>query len=139
MKTLRYILDTNVISECMKDSPAPAVEAWMAQHEEVVALSTLTLAEMAFGVETLPMGKRRFTLERELRFVQEDYAERIIAFDENAAWEWARYVAEAEAAGFSPPLMDSLIAATARAWGLKVATRNQSDFPLVDTVNPFES
>ena len=101
MKTLRYILDTNVISECMKDVPAPAVEAWMARHEDTVALSTVTLAEMAFGVESLPMGKRRFALERELRFVQEDYAERIIAFDENAAWEWARYVAEAEAAGFS--------------------------------------
>lgn len=46
----------------------------MAQHEDVVALSTLTLAEMAFGVESLPMGKRRLALERELRFVQEDYA-----------------------------------------------------------------
>lgn len=137
MIPLRFVLDTNVVSECMKESPDPHLHAWMSRHEAEAALSAITLAEMASGVESLPVGKRRAALERKLRFVQEDYAERIIAFDENAAWEWARYVVEAEAAGLVPPLMDSLIAATARAWGLQVATRNQGDFPLVDTINPF--
>ena len=71
------------------------------------------------------------------RFIQDDYRERILPFDEAAAWEWARYIRLAKDAGFSPPLLDSQIAATALAWGLTVVPRNESDFPLMEVVNPF--
>ena len=76
---------------------------------------------------------------KRVRFLQEDFEDQILAFDESAAWEWARYIKETQQAGCSPPLLDSLIAATARAWGLKMVSRNVSDFPLMDVVNPFES
>ena len=74
----------------------------------------------------------------ERQFLQEDYADQILPFDESAAWEWARYPREAREAGHAPQLFDSFIAAPARAWGLKVVTRNESDFPPVDVVNPFK-
>lgn len=90
-------------------------------------------------MEAMDEGKRKSPWRRESRFIQEDYAARILAFDEGAAWEGARYVRLAKDAGFSPPLLDSQIAAMALAWGLKVATRNVSDFPLIEVVNPFRS
>lgn len=135
---MKYLLDSNVVSELLKQAPAPQVIAWMQEHQDESALGALTIAELAAGVEDLPEGKRKATLAKELRFLQEDYGDRILPFDEAAAWEWACYLSETKATGFVPPLMDSLIAAVARASGLKVVTRNVRDFPLVDTINPFE-
>ena len=136
---MKFLLDTNVFSELLKPVPSPEVLAWMEVHQGDCGMSALTLAEMADGVESLPAGKRRNALTKALSFLQEDYAERILPFDERAAWEWARYLREAQDAGHSPPLLDSLIAATARTWGLKLVSRNEADFPLIEVLNPFES
>ena len=133
-----YLLDTNVFSELLKPLPDPKIVEWLRVNQDECAMSALTLAEMAAGVEALPEGKRRHALAKELSFLQEDFAEQIIAFDEGVAWDWARYVTEAKQQGFSPPLMDSLIAATAISVGLIVATRNESDFPLMEVINPFD-
>lgn len=135
---MKYLLDANVISELLKPAPASLVVAWMQAHQDESALGALTIAELAAGVEDMPDGKRKAALAKELRFLREDYADRILPFDEAAAWEWARYLYEVKAAGCVPPLMDSLLAAVARARGLKVATRNTTDFPLIEVVNPFE-
>ena len=123
----------------MKPSPDSGVATWIQEHSDDIVLSALVLAEIAFGVEALAEGKRKASFCRELRFLQEDYADRILSFDESAAWEWARYTCEARNAGYAPPLFDSLIAATARAWDLKVVTQNVRDFPLIDVINPFAS
>lgn len=136
---MKFLLDANVISELLKPSPVPEAVLWMQQHQSDCAISALTIAELAAGVEDMPHGKRRNELATALRFLQVDYADRILPFDEAAAWEWARYLREAKIAGHVPPLMDSLIAAVARTWKLKVSTRNVSDFPLVEVVDPFES
>ena len=135
---MKYLLDTNVASELMKEAVDPAVERWIGVHDDDTALSVVALAEIAFGIVSLPEGKKKAELSKHVGFLQEDYAEEILPLDEAVAWEWARYMQEARAAGFRPPLMDSLIAATARAWDLKVVTRNVDDFPLVEVVNPFE-
>ena len=135
---MTFLVDTNVLSELLKPNPDPRVVQWMRLNQVECALSALTLAEMAVGIEALVEGKRKSALLRQLRFLQEDFDDNILAFDERVAWEWARYVGEAEAIGFTPPLIDSLIAATARAWDLVMVTRNVDDFPLVDVVNPFE-
>ena len=134
---MRYLLDTNVISEVMKAVPEAGVEAWIHEHDEDSALSVIVLAELADGIESLADGKKKAALSRKLDFLQEDYADQILVFDEVCAWEWARYCREARQAGYSPPLLDSLIAATARVWGMTVVTRNESDFPLLEVVNPF--
>lgn len=136
---MKYLLDTNIVSELMKAVPDPGVVAWVNEHDGDTMLSAMVLAELAAGIEALEDGKRKASLYREIGFVQEDYRERILPFDEAAAWEWARYVRLVKDAGFSPPLLDSQIAATARAWGLTVVTRNEADFPLMDVVNPFVS
>ena len=135
---MKYLLDTNVVSELMKPAPDPQVREWVNEHEDDTVLSAFVLAELASGVEALPSGKRKVAIANELKFLQEDYADQILPFDESAAWDWARYTREAREAGHAPPLFDSFIAATARAWGLTVVTRNESDFPLVDVVNPFK-
>lgn len=122
----------------MKPAPDPQVRNWVNEYADDTVFSALVLAELASGVEALPDGKRKAAIERELRFFQEDYVDEILPFDESAAWEWARYTREAREAGYAPPLLYSLIAATARAWGLKVVTRNEDDFPLTDVVNPFK-
>ena len=134
---MKYLLDTNVLSELLKGKPDPAVIEWMKIHQSVCAMSSLTLAEMAAGIEKLPEGKRRNALTKELSFLQEDFAEKILAVDEIVAWEWARHTTEAQKAGFNPALIDSLIAATAKANGLTIVTRNTTDFPLMQVINPF--
>jgi toxin FitB len=134
---VKYLLDTNILSELLKGKPDPALIEWIQIHQSSCALSSLTLAELAAGVEKLPQGKRRNALTKELTFLQEDFADRILSLDERAAWEWARYTTEAQRAGFNLTLIDSLIAAIAKANGLTVVTRNISDFPLMEVINPF--
>jgi predicted nucleic acid-binding protein len=131
------LLDTNILSEMMKPTPHPEVELWLERHAVDSSLSVLVLAELADGIEALPRGKRQTELAKKLDFLQQDYADQILVFDETCAWEWSRYCQEVRATGQVPALMDSLIAATARVWGLKVVTRNDVDFPCVETVNPF--
>lgn len=135
---MRYLIDTNIISEVMKPSPDPRVMAWIDEHQDECALSALTLAELAGGVESLPQEKRKSELMVKLRFLQEDYSDHILPFNDACAWEWARYCREARGKGLEPPVMDSLIAAIARANGLTIVTRNAADFPLMDVVNPFD-
>jgi hypothetical protein len=135
---VKYLLDTNIVSELMKETPDDRVVTWVDGNDSDTVLCSLVLAELASGVESMDEGKRKSAVRRELRFIQEDYTGRILPFDESAAWEWARYTQKAKAAGFAPPLLDSEIAAIAAAWGLKVVTRNEDDFPLMEVVNPFK-
>ncbi|TDU80815.1 hypothetical protein EI77_00113 [Prosthecobacter fusiformis] len=132
-----YLLDTNVLSEGMKPSPDLRVTAWMDLHQEDCAISVITLAELARGVEAIDEGKRKNELLRRLSFLQEDYSDLILPVDDAVAWEWARYCRGVEEAGFVPSVMDSLIAATALSYGLTVVTRNTGDFPLVPVLDPF--
>lgn len=133
MPVLRYLADTNALSAIMR-AEAPVLE-WFSAHDGQIAISTLSLAEMRAGIELKSVGKRRRELERKFAYVLEDYAGAILVFDEAAAFEWGRLMAEA----LNHPLAfhDSLIAAIARSVGLRVVTRNVQDFPACDTVDPW--
>lgn len=134
MPVLKYLADTNAVSDYFR--PGTPVKAWFAAHPGEIGISTLTLAEMRRGIELKGDSKSRRNLERLFRYVIEDYREAIFVFDEAAAVEWGRMMAEAK----DPiPYDDSLIGAIARSCGLTVITRNAKHFPGCSTVNPWDS
>ena len=102
------------------------------QHYLQIAVPSVTIAEIAQGIEALPAGRRCTELGKLLREMLEDYP--VLPFDTREALEWGRYVV---AAGRPLPVLDSIIAATALINDLEVVTDNTGDFPGVDTVNPL--
>jgi len=133
MPLLRYLADTNVISDWM-DEAEPVVK-WLAARPEEVAVSTVTLAELRRGIELKSDSKARRLLERQFQFILQDYEGCVWVFDEAAAFEWGRLMAEAR--NHPIPFDDSLIGAIARAMGAKVVTRNARHFPGCHTVDPW--
>jgi hypothetical protein len=138
---MKYLLDTNIISESSKPGPEARCAAWLEAHHHDCGLSTVTLAELRYGVERLPEGKRKRALARKLDFLRHDYREKVLAFDEDAAAEWGRHLARLEQQ-FGNGILeqvdypDTQIAAIALANGLTVVTKNARDFPTLATVNP---
>jgi toxin FitB len=136
------ILDTNVVSEFMKAEPFPAVLAWASSHSPAdLFTTTITMAEVLYGVERLPPGKRRDQLLREAESIfVEDFSERILAFDEPAARMFALVAAQRRAQGRPINEPDAQIAAIVRANSATLATRNMNDFEGcgVRLVNPWK-
>jgi predicted nucleic acid-binding protein len=133
MPVLKYLADTNAVSDYFRTGNP--VKVWFAAHKGEIGISTLTLAEIRRGIELKGNTKSRFTLERLFDFVLEDYQEAIYVFDEAAAAEWGRMMAEFKNTPI--PYDDSLIAAIARSNGLIVVTRNEKHFPGCKTANPW--
>lgn len=124
------LIDTNVISELWKLAPDPRVLAWIdAQAIETLYLSAVTVAELRFGLATMPIGKRRtIYLDRLERDVVPAFNGRVLPFDLDASQAYADLMAQARAAGKAIGKADGYIAATAAARGLMVATRDTSPF-----------
>jgi hypothetical protein len=136
------ILDTNVISEIMRSSPASRVlEWWSQQPAGELFTSTVTMAEILYGIELLPKGKRRDGLlaEAEAMFAQ-DFTLRILSFDEAAARAFGEIAAGRRAQGRPMADFDAQIAAIARSRRATLATRNTADFEEcgVRLVNPWQ-
>jgi len=132
-----YLLDTNTVSELTKERPNAKVIVWLQGNHNDCFISAVTIGEMVKGIELLPDGKKRRRLTRELRFLQEDYQDRILAYDELAAVEWGRLYATAKKSNRLLPLEDSLIEAIALAYEMTVATHNAADFFQVVTADPW--
>jgi len=126
---MRYLLDTNLLS---RQDSYPKVRNWIVQHYLQIAISSVTIAEIAQGLEELPSGRKRARLENLLQEMLADYP--VLPLDTSVALEWGRYVAQATR---PLPILDSIIAATALTHNLEVVTENTTDFPGVDTVNPL--
>ena len=138
-----WLLDTNVVAEASKPIPDSKCVAWLAARRGQCVLSAITLAEIRYGIERLPEGKRKAAVETAFQFLTEDYAGHFLDFDAPSATEWGRYAAELEAAHGSDwwkhfDLRDTQIGAIAREYGLTVATRNVKHFPFCRAENPFE-
>jgi predicted nucleic acid-binding protein len=137
------ILDTNVISEAFRKRPQPGVRDWLdRQRPSDLFLCAPVLAELRYGVERLPTGRRRSELDRLVTNAEQDlFANRLLTVDREAAHEFGRVVARR--AGMGRPIMpiDGMIAAIALANGMSVATRDVKDFADldIDVVNPFEA
>jgi toxin FitB len=123
------LLDTNVVSEAMKPEPAPAVRSWLdEQTAETLFLSSVTIAELMFGIGSLPKGKRKDRLTAALDGVLELFAGRILPFDTGAARRYADLAVQARAAGKGFPTPDGYIAAIAAAHDFAVVSRDASAF-----------
>jgi predicted nucleic acid-binding protein len=126
------LLDTNVVSEAMKPEPAASVREWLdAQAAETLYLSTVTIAELLFGVGALQDGKRKARLAAAVEGVIGLFADRILPFDTNAARGYADLAVEARSAGRGFPTPDGYIAATAASRRFAVASRDAIAFAAV--------
>ena len=124
------ILDTNVLSELMRPKPSPRVVAWVAKQSGTELFTTsITEAEIFYGIELLAKGKRREELlaAAEAMFA-EDLAGRVFGFESDAARVFSRIAAQRRALGSPISHADAQIAAIAQARRAKLATRNVADF-----------
>jgi len=136
------LLDTNVISEAMKPSQHPAVRAWLNdQIIETVYLSSVTLAELLFGIGVLPTGKRKDRLAHAFDDLMAMFRHRVLPFDTEAAHHFAKLAVAARAAGRGFPRPDGYIAAIAASRGFTVASRDTSAYDAagVSFINPWKA
>ena len=135
------VLDTNVVSELMRPDPTSNVVDWVAgQAAPNLYLSTISEAELRYGVEILPAGERRNRLLEEVEgMLREDFAGRILPFDSAASQAYAVIAAARRAAGRPINHADCQIAAIARCRGASVATRAVDDFEGsgIEVINPW--
>lgn len=135
------ILDTNVVSEPLKPLPHPGVVDWLnAQAPATLFITSINLAELLTGVETLPQGKRQDALRQALwSHVTALFEDRVLHFDTRAALSFAAYLAGAQTQGNPLGFAGCAIAAIAKTHGFIVATRNVRDFlgTGVQVVNPW--
>ncbi len=140
---MRYLLDTNIISDIAKPAPSESLLAWMSEQiDEDLFIASLTVAEIRRGVLEKPAGKRRDALEAWFsgpEGPQALFAGRVLPFDENAALIWARLMADGARKGRPLSALDTIIAAVAEAHGCTVVTDNERDFPDVAAINPLRS
>jgi toxin FitB len=136
------VLDTNVVSEAMKPEPHRAVRAWLNnQDAQTLNLSSVTLAELLFGIASLPVGKRRDMLAKALGGLMGLLRNRVLAFDADAAQRYAELAVMAKTSGRGFPTPDGYIAAIAASRGFIVASRDTAPFEAagVSVINPWEA
>ncbi len=135
------LLDTNVVSETMRKAPEPAVVAWLdSQAVETLFLTTISLAELLFGIAALPSGRKRTTLERTMvENAAPHFADRFLSFDVASAQAYAGIMSKARRAGRAISVADGQIAAIATVHRLTIATRDAAPFEAagVPVVNPW--
>lgn len=138
---MHYLLDTNIISNVTKAVPSESLLAWMAERQdEDLFIASLTLAEIRRGILEKPPGRQRNRLETWFSGPtgpQSLFAGRVLSFDENAAFIWARLMADGKAQGRPRSALDAIIAAVAVVHGCVVVTDNERDFEGVEILNPM--
>jgi predicted nucleic acid-binding protein len=127
---VKYLLDTDVVSQYTKLPPNPRVDAWVQRTDDSdLYICGITYAELWYGINLLPPGKRRTELENWIEgdlYMQ--FFNRVVGFSLDVAKRYGSLMARAKKNGHNPNSMDCLIAATAVANGMVVATLNRKDF-----------
>jgi toxin FitB len=133
------VLDTNVLSELMRQRPSPRVQRWYLAQVDLYT-TAITQAEMLYGLELMPTGRRKLeTLDALNRIFREVFAPRILIFDSMAAVLFADLAASRKKMGRPIKHPDAQIAAIARSRGATIATRNVGDFEHcgIEVINPW--
>ena len=135
-----FLLDTNVVSELTKATPDSRVVAFLAAQDDLW-LPTIVLHELEFGLNLLPLGRRRNRIHAALSALLMEYGDRVLPLDRPESEQAAALRARARRAGRVLHLADALIAGTAKVHDLAVATRNVADFEGlgVTVTNPWEA
>lgn len=135
------VLDTNILSELMKVSQNPKVFSWFLKQEvEYLFITSITIAEIHYGLSVLPLGARRSFLEESFqKAINETFCHRILFFDDKAAYVYGKLMASRKNKGRPMSILDAQIASIAKVHQFILATRNivdfiDSDLPLI---NPF--
>lgn len=133
-------LDTNVISESLRKAPDEAVMAWLVRYDAELALSTVAVAEIAFGIQKIRPDQRADRLDHGLTEWRRRFSDRIFGLNEDAALAYGEIMGEAVRQGRAMSVPDGMIAAVARVNGGRLATRNLKDFRSVglDLICPWD-
>lgn len=136
------VIDTNVISELMKPSPQLSVVKWLDKQDVMqLFVTTITIAEISYGISVLPDGQRKRSIEDSFnKALNEAFKHRILSFDENAAHSYGKIMGHRKMLGRPMSIPDGQIAAIALTHNFSIATRNVRDFmdSEVGIINPFD-
>jgi predicted nucleic acid-binding protein len=134
-------LDTNVVSETLKKTPSQAVVAWLTSFDAELALGSIVIAEIAFGIEKIRPDERADRLSLGLARWRARFADRIFGFTEEAALIYGEIMGDALRHGRQVSVQDGMIAAIALEHGGRLATRNIRDFKHLglNLVSPWEA
>lgn len=140
---MRYLLDTNIISNVVKPHPSESLLAWMAgRNDEDLFIASLTIAEIQRGILETPVGKKRKLLEDWFsgpEGPQALFAGRVLSFDASAGLLWANLMADGRKKGWSRSALDTIIAAVAVANQCVIVTDNEKDFLGLEVLNPLRA
>lgn len=138
---MNFLLDTNAVSEWVKPRPNAGLIRWMESvDEDRLFLSVVTLAELRYGVERMPVGARRNRLDRWVGLeLPRRFERRIVSVDPEVADVWGKVVAESESRGRPMSIIDAFLAATSQVHNFTLVTRNLSHFSLLKSLlSPWE-
>jgi predicted nucleic acid-binding protein len=136
------VLDTNVVSEPTKQQPNPTVRDWFnAQAPETLFLTSVTVAELLFGLAIMPQGKRREQLQQSTDMILHAFSGRMLVFDVEAGRRYAELALAVRKSGLGFPMPDAYIAAIAKANNMSVATRDTVPFAAagLKVINPWKT
>jgi len=136
------LLDTNVISELTREAPDKKVLAFLRrQPQATLFTSCICEAEVRYALARMPRGRRRNELASRVAVLFAGFAARILSFDSTCATHYGAIRVARQSAGKPISVQDAMIAATARAYGVAVATHNADDFSGcgVRVVNPWSA
>ncbi|MCH9770595.1 MAG: type II toxin-antitoxin system VapC family toxin [Gammaproteobacteria bacterium] len=135
------VVDTNIISEMMKPAPESKVVDWLNQNGATdLFITSITVAEISYGIHALPKGKRRTKLDDLFKTaINEAFKHRILDFTESAAHCYGEIMAQQKMTGHPLSVCDGQIAAIVKSHGFALATRNTKDFSTCgfEIINPF--
>lgn len=135
------VVDTNIVSELLRPSPSQRVVAWVSAHlAREMYTSAVSVAEVLYGIERLPAGRRQDELRSAATEIFRAFADQVLAFDRDAAGQYALVVSRRERVGLPIEGFDAQVAAICRVHGAAVATRNVSDFDEtgIEVINPWD-
>lgn len=136
-----FLIDTCLISELRRPIPSESVKTWFQKCEEnTIFISTLSIGEIKYGIQRLPDGSKKDDLQVWFNQVIDSFSYRILPITKQICITWAIMKAAAESNGFQLPVIDGLLAATAKEENLIFVTRNTKDFKPtnINMINPWD-